>query len=1807
MKTSIFLIISGFLFLVVGCSGGGSDPAAPSTQIDPDGSPVLTSDVQAMAGDHYPLFVFELSFDQQLNEIILIPDREALAHYNITSFLNPPGCPDCFSLRILEWNPDEDYFLLQSVLKNPFPDIPPPDFTGFDVRIILDSLVEGYSVADTDTGNPDGYTELWNLYGEERNSFFAISKDDDVTQRAWPPNTISVDNLLFHYPDEEMFMVSDVRVIIDVSWPVNCLEPYQITITGPSDGDEFGEGSQIPVSCEVYSWWGAHDTAIQSVVAVLEKKDSPAVNAEFDLSKDSDNHYSGNFPLEYGTIEAGDYYLWIKSTAGGIETVMWQRTEVTISEVSQPVFEWISPAEATGNDPDFDLTIHGSNLQTVSDVRLVHFLDPTFVIEPTGAVSSSETQVECAFNLTGQLSGYYSVEGEAGLIPVLPINAVPQTGEGLLIRPFPGCQNYKFVYSAVKVVGQEKWSDIHYTDVFRTFDIDLTDYQNNLDEKLMACSPVMSQDGNNVFFHCKVSSDVWNEIRYIDITGLDVYNPPGSFEQVPICSSSVFNFCYPAIHPDWENNHTIACSGLNNGERIYLLDSESPDCENPEQLPYFPNLNWMADWSSDGQKLVWAGYNGAGHIYVSEYPFTAPPSNEHEEGSTYLWHPRFTADDNQVLFTRWGIDDIYIFDLVDDVRLDWLQTDKCERSCDVSPDGSSVILAVQDTCADDNSCDIYITSLENPVDPVPIVIRPGQADWFPAFNPELFDPCYPDTEVPIINDIENWENQHGGITEITVTVYAWDLCTSPEFIEFNWRVTDTDGVWSDNWSAWETGPDIAIGGLHDGTWWLQVVARDPSENESLIYNAGSIEIMDYDPVAIASVDDGFIHDKCDPVTFRDDGSYDPDGGIIVNCEWDWDYDGYYGFIPDDTGFEVTHAWYDFDTDHIVQLRVTDDEGAQSLLNEPIIITTQNAPPVAVPKSNIDQDNLPFCGDIIEFNGLDSHDQDCGDSSIVLYEWVWDYDSDVGFPPDPDAYGPIQYHSWSTPAMHQVCLRVTDDEGATAIQDYSAEVPRAIRLTSPTGGEVMEVGGNWLITWETCGVMPEYVQLSASKKNKDNFGCIVIPSEYDTCGTPEDGEWLWTNIPSGLADEVVYVQLQTYEGGSVRDISNWFSVVFDAECPADDNDSCSLATWLSTPEDYMIGCVSEDDNADWYIFECPGGLHDAEITLKNINIGNPDLYLYVDCHGSPISSSTNLGSQNEYIHISEIANDFYYIEVRHHDGGTTNYTIELGTDCIGNECSEDGNNLCNIATQIPIISNIEGCVDNDDFQDWYLLENTTAISGGTVEYYCPGPGNADMYLWAGQCGNLDLIYVLDGKTQTSCDLPIIATECRLQIIVDGVAQDPILYYLDVNISEFNLTNWDILVYMYEAEDLFNCCRSIINDLEAGGSRTEWLNIVILWASWDHVNDRLMYISRDPDGNNMSIISDDIYDGDVILNDNLNMDEQQTLENFLKWSVKYFPADKNCLIFSDHGNGPLQTPDSPESIISNMSVCGGLPVWDIRDACHNVINDPTIEFDNFDIIAFEACLMGWFETAYCLRHVTDSVIASEMPISYLANTVPPYNIGDGAFNYEPVLNQLRNSDIPHETLCNMFVYEFIQWYNDAIQNTSNGEIWCGNTLSAVRTNYISEVTSYLQSFSNEMIASLDDNYEDIYYAYMWSQDDMGWWGAGEEHECNQLEIKDFKLMVDVIADLYLSFELTEAANNLSESLQNLIITHGHSDHETKCNHEYVCPYEETGLLIWFPLLTGQYNQYSSIYSTNYKGLGMGSTDWPDFLEEWTSHSE
>ena len=94
----------------------------------------------------------------------------------------------------------------------------------------------------------------------------------------------------------------------------------------------------------------------------------------------------------------------------------------------------------------------------------------------------------------------------------------------------------------------------------------------------------------------------------------------------------------------------------------------------------------------------------------------------------------------------------------------------------------------------------------------------------------------------------------------------------------------------------------------------------------------------------------------------------------------------------------------------MQLRVTDDEGATDTLDTPLEVHIVNALPTAVASAD---DYDVYEGETINFDGTGSYDNDCGGTSITLYEWDWENDGTY------DQTGATPSHSYATAGTYYV--------------------------------------------------------------------------------------------------------------------------------------------------------------------------------------------------------------------------------------------------------------------------------------------------------------------------------------------------------------------------------------------------------------------------------------------------------------------------------------------------------------------------------------------------------------------------------------------------------------------------------------------------------------------------------------------------------------------------------------------------------------------------------------------------------------------
>ena len=96
----------------------------------------------------------------------------------------------------------------------------------------------------------------------------------------------------------------------------------------------------------------------------------------------------------------------------------------------------------------------------------------------------------------------------------------------------------------------------------------------------------------------------------------------------------------------------------------------------------------------------------------------------------------------------------------------------------------------------------------------------------------------------------------------------------------------------------------------------------------------------------------------------------------------------------------------------------------------------------------------------------------------------------------------------------------------------------------------------------------------------------------------------------------------------------------------------------------------------------------------------------------------------------------------------------------------------------------------------------------------------------------------------------------------------------------------------------------------------------------------------------------------------MTSSATLTEFIKWGKKHFPADRNELIFWDHGGGSI----SGYGYDEKNPRSGSMTLSGINTALNNAGM-------KFDFIGFDCCLMATVENAKMLSQYADYMIASE----------------------------------------------------------------------------------------------------------------------------------------------------------------------------------------------------------------------------------------
>ncbi len=184
---------------------------------------------------------------------------------------------------------------------------------------------------------------------------------------------------------------------------------------------------------------------------------------------------------------------------------------------------------------------------------------------------------------------------------------------------------------------------------------------------------------------------------------------------------------------------------------------------------------------------------------------------------------------------------------------------------------------------------------------------------------------------------------------------------------------------------------------------------------------------------------------------------------------------------------------------------------------------------------------------------------------------------------------------------------------------------------------------------------------------------------------------------------------------------------------------------------------------------------------------------------------------------------------------------------------------------------------------------------------------------------------------------------------------------------NLPEWTIIVYA-DADDeiLEGDVWFDVNEMELVGSNAQ-MNIVVQLdraqgafdGDSDWTDTRRYLVTQDNDVNVItSPVVENIGEAD--------MGNPQTLVDFVTWSIQKYPAKKYMLIMSDHGAGWANG-------FSDLSSGNTLSLPEITNSIAQI--QQAMGGQKFEVLGFDACLMGMMEVYGSLYPYSNYMIASE----------------------------------------------------------------------------------------------------------------------------------------------------------------------------------------------------------------------------------------
>ncbi|HSK65339.1 MAG TPA: clostripain-related cysteine peptidase, partial [Anaerolineales bacterium] len=388
----------------------------------------------------------------------------------------------------------------------------------------------------------------------------------------------------------------------------------------------------------------------------------------------------------------------------------------------------------------------------------------------------------------------------------------------------------------------------------------------------------------------------------------------------------------------------------------------------------------------------------------------------------------------------------------------------------------------------------------------------------------------------------------------------------------------------------------------------------------------------------------------------------------------------------------------------------------------------------------------------------------------------------------------------------------------------------------------------------------------------------------------------------------------------------------------------------------------------------------------------------------------------------------------------------------------------------------------------------------------------------------------------------------------------------------LPEWTIIVYSAADDEVLEENMWFdVNEMEVVGS-TPQVNIVVQMDRYqgafsgdgDWTDTRRFLIRKD---NNLESITSPIVQsvGEV------DTGQPQTLIDFVTWAVQNYPAKKYALVMSDHGGG--WTGGFSDMSASSYSE---LSIPEIVSSIEVIRQNTGV--DKFELIGFDACLMGQIEVFGSLYPYSNYMVASE-------EVEPGYGWSYAAWLEQLVQNPTVNGDGLSQSIISTYVINDVLLTGGRASAEEIAQEESTTTLSAVESAKVPDVIGAMNLFLGA-ITEMDQSLVAQARTYTRSYFSL----FGEEVSPSFIDLGNFAEVLTTLTD---ETEIQQTAIQLQAAISSAVVAEKHGPNMSGSN----------GIAFHFPdsdlYYYTEYNSDFPPYYAESSARFLEQSVWDEFL--------